>query len=259
MSMINVRVDGHVGTIMMVHDAKRNALSAPLITDLIDAFRRLGEKRTRAIILRAQPGARVWSAGHDVRELPASRRDPLGWDDPLRTLIRTVETHPAPVISLVEGGVWGGACELVFATDIVIASPSATFAITPARLGVPYNISGILNFLNAASRTVLREMVFTAAPMSAARAERLGIINHVVEQDELERFSQDMALQIAANSPLSIAVMKEELRILESAHSMTPRMFERIQGLRRTVYDSDDYREGLSAFLEKRRPDFQGT
>ena len=258
MRLTTVETDGYVGTITMGHDAKRNALSEALIKDIVSGFDELQQQKMRAVILRAREGATVWSAGHDVRELPRTRRDPLGWDDPLRTLIRKVETWPAPVISMIEGGVWGGACELVFACDIVIAAPNATFAVTPAKLGVPYNISGVLNFMNAASRTILREMVFTAQPISAARAERLGIINHVVPHDELARFTGEMAQQITINSPLSISVIKEELRLMESAHSITPRMFERIQGLRRAVYDSDDYKEGLTAFLEKRKPHFKG-
>jgi methylmalonyl-CoA decarboxylase len=74
----------------------------------------------------------------------------------------------------------------------------------------------------------------------------------------LEPLTRKLAEQIIQNAPLSIAVIKEQLRILESAQSITPRMFERIQGLRRAVYDSDDYKEGLTAFLEKRKPVFSG-
>ena len=191
-------------------------------------------------------------------ELPESGRDPLGWDDPLRHLIREIELFPAPVIAMVEGGVWGGACEAVFACDLVVAAPSASFAVTPARLGVPYNIGGMLTFLNASNMRIAKEMAFTARPVAAERAERLGLVNHVVPVDELDAFCIAMAEDIAANAPLSIAVMKEQLRILAGAHPMSPQGFERIQGLRRLVYDSTDYREGILAFKEKRLPCFRG-
>jgi methylmalonyl-CoA decarboxylase len=182
----------------------------------------------------------------------------LGWDDPLRYLVRAIEECPAPVIAMIEGGVWGGACEVAFACDLIVAAPSATFAVTPARLGVPYNVSGMLTFLNACSLRIVKEMAFTAKPISAERAERLGMINHMVPSQRLETFTYELARGIAENAPLSISVMKEQLRMLAGAHPMSPRRFERVQGLRRVVYDSEDYAEGSKAFKEKRKPKFSG-
>ena len=101
-------------------------------------------------------------------------------------------------------------------------------------------------------------MAFTARPVSAERAERLGMINHLVPANEPEAFCMAMARDIAANAPLSSSVMKEQLRILAGAHPVSPQGFERVQGLRRLVYDSRDYREGIRAFKEKRRPEFLG-
>jgi methylmalonyl-CoA decarboxylase len=247
-----------IGTITLDHPAKRNVLSDALVRQVIEALAALKAQQARVAILRAPSGSKVWSAGHDVSELPAGRRDPLGWDDPLRHLIREIENFPAPVIAMIEGGVWGGACEAVLACDLVVAAPGATFAVTPAKLGVPYNVSGMLTFLNAADLRIVKEMIFTARPISAERAEHLGMINHLVPADELEAFTLDLATTIAGNAPLSIAVMKEQLRILAGAHPMSPQGFERVQGLRRLVYDSDDYLEGLRAFQEKRKPEFRG-
>ncbi len=201
----------------------------------------------------------MWSAGHDVAELPTDGRDPLGWDDPLRHLIREIENFPAPVIAMIEGTVWGGACEVAFACDLIVASPSTTFAVTPAKLGVPYNVAGMMTFLNAANLRIVKEMAFTAAPIKAARAEQLGMINYVVPvRGARGVHARSSRSQIAANAPLSIAVMKEQLRILAGARPMSPQGFERMQGLRRVVYDSEDYHEGIRAFKEKRKPVFKG-
>jgi len=259
MPLVLTEIRDAVGIITLDHPGKRNALAKALVDDIIVALEDFKARKLRVAILRAATGAKVWSAGHDVDELPESRRDPLGWDDPLRYLIREIETFPAPVIAMVEGGVWGGACETAFACDLVVAAPNATFAVTPARLGVPYNIAGMLTFLNASSIRIAKEMAFTAKPISAERAERLGMINYVVPNADLERFTVALAGDIAANAPLSIAVMKEQLRILAGAHPMSPQGFERVQGLRRLVYDSDDYQEGIRAFKEKRKPNFRGA
>jgi methylmalonyl-CoA decarboxylase len=255
---IKLTQDGYIGTITLDNPKKLNALSHGLVTAVIDSLQQLEKAEARVVILRAHSGAKVWSAGHDVGELPEGGRDPLGWDDPLRHLVRTIETCRMPVIAMIEGGVWGGAVETVLACDIVIAAPDATFAVTPARLGVPYNVSGMMTFMSAASLRVVKELAFTAAPISAERAERIGMINHVVAPEAIEAFTREMATTIANNAPLSIAVMKEQLRVLAGAKPVSPRGFEKVQGLRRIVYDSHDYHEGIRAFKEKRRPVFTG-
>ncbi len=124
---------------------------------------------------------------------------------------------------------------------------------------MPYNVSGVLTFFNAAPYRLVKEMAFTAKPVSAQRAEQVGMINYVVDNDRIEEFTYEMARGITQNAPLSISVMKDQLRILAGAHPMSPQGFERIQGLRRVVYDSNDYKEGIHAFKEKRRPVFTGT
>ncbi len=258
MPHIITEMAGSIATITLDNERRRNVLSQCVCEEIIAALQSFRNAKARVVILRAKPGARVFSAGHDVDELPEARRDPLGWADPVRQLVREVENFPAPVIAMVEGSVWGGGTETVLACDVIVATESVTFAVTPAKLGVPYNVGGMLTFLNATGLRIAKEMTFTAQPIDAFRAERLGIINHVVPVAELEAFTLRIARQIAANAPLSIAVMKEQLRILAGAHPMSPQGFERVQGLRRVVYDSHDYQEGVRAFKEKRPPVFKG-
>ncbi|RIX46069.1 MAG: methylmalonyl-CoA decarboxylase [Rhodocyclales bacterium GT-UBC] len=258
MSLIIAEIEDGIGTITLNYQLKRNALSEELVHEVAASFESFKSAGVRVAILRAQPGAKVWSSGHNVAELPLGGRDPLGWQDPLRMLVREVEAFPAPVIAMIEGGVWGGACELVFACDMIVATPEATFAATPAKLGVPYNATGLLTFLNTAPPHIAKELLFTGRPMTAARLERQGIINHVIPAEEITAFTMEIAHAMARNSPLAIGVMKEQLRILAAAHALSPADFERIQGLRRVVYNSRDYAEGIHAFMEKRPPVYLG-
>lgn len=255
--MVQTQIINKVGIITLKNEAKRNCLSSDLLAAVNAAFDEFQAKGLGAVILRAAPGIKVWSAGHDIGELPL-RRDPLGYDDPLETTLRRIQTFPGPVICLVQGSVWGGACDVVMTTDIVVGDFSSSFAITPAKLGLPYNSSGILHFMNRLGINLAKEMFFTAEPVSAERAHELGILNHLVQAEEIESFTLDLAARITSHSPLSIAVIKEQFRLLSNAHPISPETFERIQGLRRKVYDSDDYAEGIRAFKEKRKPVFTG-
>jgi methylmalonyl-CoA decarboxylase len=257
-SLVKKSLDGHIGTITLDNPSKHNALGAALMEELLLALSDLPDAGARAIVLRAYKGAKVWSAGHDVRELPTNGRDPLTYDDPLRKVVRMIKESPTPIVAMVEGSVWGGACEVVMSCDIVIAAEGTTFAITPAKLGVPYDIEGTLSFMQSVSLPVIKEMLFTAQPITAERALRVGIINQVVPAERLESATKELAGCMIQNSPLVISLLKEQLRVLGEAHPLNPEGFQRIQAIRRRIYDSADYREGIRAFFERRAPKFEG-
>lgn len=246
-----------IGIITISNPKKRNALSKDLLEKLNVALDDFSSQQCAVVVLRAAANIKVWSAGHDVSELPL-KRDPLGYDDKLEETLRKIQSYPGAVICMVQGGVWGGACDLIMTSDIVIGDPSCSFAITPVKLGLAYNASGILHFINRLGLNIAKEMFFTADPVPAERAKDIGILNHLVPAEDLEQFTMELAQRIASRSALSVAVIKEQFRLLSNAYPISPETFELIQGLRRRVYDSEDYAEGIQAFKEKRSPVFKG-
>jgi methylmalonyl-CoA decarboxylase len=257
--LVRTDVVGQVGIITLEDREKRNAIGARLAAAVIAALESLRTQQVRAIVLRGGAGMHVWSAGHDIDELPPGGRDPLSYNDPLEGLIRAVRTFPAPVIAMVHGAVWGGAVDLVLSCDLAVADETASFAITPANLGLPYNITGLLHFLGRLPINVIKEMFFTAGPVDARRAKEWLLINHLVPWDRLESFTMELAATMATKSPLAIAVIKEQLRVLSDYQPIAAQVYERVQGLREEAFDSSDYLEGLHAFAEKRQPIFRGT
>jgi methylmalonyl-CoA decarboxylase len=246
-----------IGIITLAHQDKRNALSKDLIAELMATMDGLRAERVRALILTAGMEARVWSAGHDINELPAAE-DPLLYSDPLEQLLRAIRHFPAPVIAMVHGSVWGGATDLVLSCDLVIGDDTCSFAITPVNLGLPYNTVGTLNFMRRLPLNVAKEMMFTARPVTSEEAERWSLLNHRVPTTVLESFTLNLARGIATKAPLAVAAIKEQLRMLGDSAPLQPGIFERIQELRNTVYKSKDYVEGIRAFKEKRKPEFRG-
>ncbi|MFO0880435.1 MAG: methylmalonyl-CoA decarboxylase [Gemmataceae bacterium] len=247
----------NIGTITLDNPAKRNALSRALVEEVIGALGKFKEAGARVVVLRAAADAKVWSAGHDISELPQGE-DPLQYSDALEQLLRAVSQCPAPVIAMVHGSVWGGATDLVLTCDLIIGDETSSFAITPANLGLAYNTVGLLHFLRRLPLNLIKEMFFTAAPLAASAAEKWGILNHLVPAAELEKFTYDMARVMASKAPLVLSSVKEQLRLLSQAVPLSPDTFERVHELRQHVFQSADYLEGIRAFHEKRKPVFTG-
>lgn len=255
--MLESRIEGQLGVMTMNNDARRNVISTAFINEVIKNLSWFRTSHVRAVILRANPGTKVWSAGHDVDELPPPGHDPLHWSDTLPHLVRLIQSFPAPVIAMIEGSVWGGAVEMAMACDIVVATKHSTFAITPAKLGLPYNVNGLSALSRLVTPHILRELLFTAQPLPADRLAAAGAINYAIDAEQLEDFCLRMAENICNNSPRAISVMKEAMRAF-IGRDLRVSEFERLQELRHAVYNSSDYAEGLDAFRNKRQAVFRG-
>lgn len=244
--------------VSMINSARRNLLGVAMLGELSDALTDAQSHGCRALILRAEAGVSTWSGGHDISELPTGAHDPSTWVNPLDEFLRRIQEVPFPVIAGVEGGAWGGACDVVMTCDLVVATSTASFAITPARLGIPYSTAGTSHFLSALPLHIAKEMFFTAQPISATDAYRWGVVNRLVDsEDALTATTRDLARTIASLAPLAIATIKAEFTAIGECADDT-----NLRGVadarRRSAWASEDYREGIAAFAERRTPKFRG-
>ena len=256
MPLIDVLDDGPLRVVTMTHAERRNALGHAMADEIAAAIE---GAVCRVLVLRAESGVSTWSAGHDINDLPTDGRDPLAWTSPVEHLVRAVREAPFPVIAAVEGGAWGAACNLAFACDLIVATRDATFAITPARMGVPYHTDGVAQFLSAVPFNVAKEMFLTALPLAADSPHLSGTVNRLADDSaSLEAAWRTLADRIASLAPLSIRAIKAEMNALTDAGPLESGTFERLTALRRAAWTSADYAEGIAAFRERRDPRFAG-
>ncbi len=245
-----VQVASHdvVTVVTMTAASRRNALGRSMVAALSAAIAEASDGGCRALVLRAEPGARTWSAGFAIDELPVH---PLAaWPHPMRPLTDAIAQAPMPVIAVVEGGAWGGACEVALSCDLIVAAHDATFALTPARLGVAYDAEAVHRLARRLPVQVLAELIMTAAPVGASRLHDLGVISRLAEPGEgLSASALGLAREIAVNAPLTISAAKAVLHGLDEAE-----VTERAD----RAWASADYREGRTAFIERRPPEFTG-
>lgn len=258
--MTKLEIVDRIGFITMQNAEHFNCLSTEMCETLSSNLEEAYRSECVAIVIKAECSHNVWSAGHDIRELPTDGNDPLSYDVPMERLLRKIQDTPIPVIAYANGTVWGGACDLCVSCDLIVAADTATFAITPAKIGIPYNASGIMHFINQLGINKAREMFFTANPISAHDALNVGFVNAVAPLEELDQVLEERFLApMRRNSVLSMSAIKRQFRILSRAAStISSESFERINDYRRHVFQGEDYKEGIRSFLEKRTPEYHG-
>lgn len=235
MALISTSLADGIGTLAFDNYAHRNALSAALIAELLAALTDMRET-AQVVILRSVNRNTVWSAGHDLHELAPAGQDPLGWRDPLEQLLRAVTDFPAPVIAMIDGSVWGGACDLVLDCDIALGDEAASFCFVPAKVGLPYNLSGVQRFVARLPPNIAMEMACTADPINADRALQVHLLNQLIPAAELQQRTYSMAKTIASRHREAIAAFKAQARLVMGALAVNPERLEYLEAIRQAAY-----------------------
>lgn len=236
---------------------RRNAVSLQMMADIIAAIEAAeDDPATRTIILYG--GAEYLSAGADLTEAVKIKTasDGTRYFKRWHTLNETVEHSSKPVIAAIEGFCMTGGLELALAADLRVAGEGSTFAITSARIGTVAGAGGTQRLPRVVGISNALDMLFAAEPIDAAEALRIGLINRLTERGGALKKALEMAELYATRAPLSLAFVKRVVHRGMQMDLASAIEFETF--LVTTVYGTKDKQEGITAFLEKRRPSFRG-
>jgi enoyl-CoA hydratase/carnithine racemase len=252
------------GTVRLTisNPAKRNALDHPILDAISDTLRRLSDpsEGARCVIVTGAHG--MFSAGYDIGEIPDEefeQRAERLVAHPFTEAIDALEAFPFPTLASLPGHTIGGGLELALACDLRIAQQGIKLGMPPAKLGLVYSHTGLRRFIDAIGSARTRELFLLGRYIDADTALQWGLVTRVAEPDELEAVSLELAAELAANAPLSQTGNKRVIAALLAAESeLEPAVEEELIELRRASFDSQDMREGMSAFAERRPPRWQG-
>ena len=251
----------HVAYLTLNRPERKNAIGGTMRTDILDAFARAeADPEVRAIILTGAGSA--FCAGGDVKEF--ARAFEQGIERPLiekiapvrDRIILAISEAAKPVIAAVNGAAAGAGMNIALAADIRLASTTAVFAQSFVKRGVHPDFGGTYFLPRVVGLAKACELMFTGDSINAEEALRLGIVSRVVAPDQLMQAAAQLAARIAAGPPIAIRLLKRCLR--QSANASLHDTLERETAAQNLCFDTEDAREGMRAFVEKRAPEFHG-
>lgn len=250
---------GAVGTIAIDNPARRNALDLAMwqaIPGLVDEL--AADEQVRVVVLRGA-GTQAFAAGADISEFSTVRATAEGgraYEAANLAAFDAVARCPKPTLAMIRGFCLGGGLGLALACDLRIAADDAVFGIPAGRLGVGYPPAALAYAVAALGPMRAKELFFTARRIDAAEADGLGLLTRRVLPDELEAATLALADTIAGNAPLTLRAAKAGIDAAAGLPGAPDAAA--LQAMAAACFDSDDYREGRTAFLEKREPRFGG-
>lgn len=249
-----------VARLRLNNPEKRNPLDHEVLDALATTLPELAEGiETRCVLITGT--GRAFSAGYDIGAIPDEtfERDAEALvAHPFHAAMEAVSAHPYPVLAAINGHCFGGGLELAVRCDLRVCAASAKLGMPPARLGLIYGHTGLERFIDVIGVAFTRELFLTGRNLDAGRAAEIGLVNEVADDDRIQDRALTWASEIAANAPLSMTGNKRAIETLARFRRLTPEQEEELVELRRSCFASEDFREGIRAFADKRKPEWRG-
>ena len=253
------RVEEGVGYITFNNPEKHNAVSIEMwdaLEKILDEFR--SSKDIRVIVLNGA-GGKSFVSGADISKFDkerSSKEAVLSYNKRTQKVYELLETFPKPTIAMIDGYCIGGGLNLAVCCDIRICSEKSKFAMPAAKLSLGYPFSSIKRLFDVMGPGMAKHFMFTAEKISASEALACGLVQKLVSEENIETYVRDYALTISHNAPLTIKAMKQiGIEILKNPNERDLLLCEQLAS---ACFDSEDYKEGRKAFMEKRKPNFKG-
>jgi enoyl-CoA hydratase/carnithine racemase len=249
-----------VARLTLNNPEKRNPLDHEVLDAIAATLPELAEGiDTRCVIITGT--GRAFSAGYDIGAIPAQSFEQDAESlvaHPFHAAMEAVSAHRYPVLAAINGHCLGGGLELAVRCDLRICAAGAKLGMPPAKLGLIYSHTGLERFIDVVGVAFTRELFLTGDNLTAERAEGIGLVNRTVGDDELESAAVELAAEIASGAPLSTAGNKLAIETLARFPRLTAEQEQELIELRRSCFSSEDFREGIQAFAEKRKPRWTG-
>jgi enoyl-CoA hydratase/carnithine racemase len=249
-----------VARLTISNPERRNALDHEILNALAEVLPQLDRGiEIRCVVLTGT--GEVFSAGYDIADIPEetfAREAEALVAHPFHAAMDAVSAHPYPVLAAINGHCLGGGLELAIRCDLRLCAMSAKLGMPPAKLGLIYGHTGLQRFIDVVGVARTKELFLTGRSVSAPRAMAIGLVHDTVLDEKLDEAALELASEVAANAPLSLRGNKQAIETLNSYARLTPEQEGELIELRRSCFESEDFREGIRAFAEKRTPEWRG-
>lgn len=257
-SQIRIERNGPIASIVFDHPERRNAMTAEMWAQIPPIAQELdGDDAVRVVVLRGA-GDVAFVSGADISQFGEQRTGEKARDYEIQNTdaFGAIESIGKPVIAAIHGFCIGGGFAIALTADLRYAADDAQFAIPAARLGLGYNPPGLATLARVVGEPAAKELFLTARRFKAEEAAMMGLVNRVMPKAKLDDFIDETARQIAENAPLTLRAAKAAFR--DHARPLAERHPQQVEKLVLDCFESEDYGEGVDAFMNKRRPAFKG-